>query len=67
MFKDVKDDIAGAQAIGMRGFLVQTGKYRTGDERTIIPSPAKVCRSFVEAVKIILDDLWIDSRLTYTV
>ncbi|XP_053971783.1 haloacid dehalogenase-like hydrolase domain-containing protein 2 isoform X1 [Hylaeus anthracinus] len=51
---DVKDDIAGAQAIGMRGLLVQTGKYREGDENTIVPLPAKVCSSFVEAVEHII-------------
>ena len=51
---DVKDDIAGAQAIGIRGLLVQTGKYREGDENTITPPPTKVCSSFVEAVEYIL-------------
>ncbi|XP_076753719.1 haloacid dehalogenase-like hydrolase domain-containing protein 2 [Xylocopa sonorina] len=51
---DVKDDVAGAQAIGIRGLLVQTGKYRDGDENTITPSPAKVCSSFVQAVECIL-------------
>ncbi|XP_033224560.1 haloacid dehalogenase-like hydrolase domain-containing protein 2 [Belonocnema kinseyi] len=54
---DVRDDIAGAQAVGIKGFLVQTGKYRVGDENTITPPPAKVCESFVEAVEIILGDL----------
>jgi len=51
----VKDDIAGAQAVGIRGILVQTGKYRTGDEHTINPKPIKVCASFAEAVESILD------------
>lgn len=53
---DVKDDIAGAMAVGMRGILVQTGKYRPGDENTITPSPTKVCKSFVEAVDEILNN-----------
>ncbi|XP_014475114.1 PREDICTED: haloacid dehalogenase-like hydrolase domain-containing protein 2 [Dinoponera quadriceps] len=53
---DVRDDVAGAQAAGIRGILVQTGKYRTGDENTIIPGPAKVCASFVQAVENILDN-----------
>lgn len=52
---DVKDDVAGAQAAGIRGVLVQTGKYRTGDENTISPPPAKVCSSFVHAVDCILN------------
>lgn len=51
---DVKDDVAGAQAIGIRGLLVQTGKYREGDENTIEPPPTKVCNSFVQAVDYIL-------------
>ncbi|XP_033305947.1 haloacid dehalogenase-like hydrolase domain-containing protein 2 isoform X1 [Bombus bifarius] len=51
---DVKDDVAGAQAIGIRGLLVQTGKYRDGDENTITPPPTKVCSSFVQAVEFIL-------------
>ncbi|XP_015432660.1 PREDICTED: haloacid dehalogenase-like hydrolase domain-containing protein 2 [Dufourea novaeangliae] len=53
---DVKDDVAGAQAIGIRGLLVQTGKYREGDENTITPPPTKVCISFVEAVEHILNN-----------
>lgn len=52
----MRDDVAGAQAAGIRGILVQTGKYRTGDENTITPGPAKVCASFVQAVESILDD-----------
>lgn len=54
---DVRDDVAGAQAAGIRGILVQTGKYRTGDEKTITPGPTKVCNSFVQAVESILDDI----------
>ncbi|XP_078051032.1 haloacid dehalogenase-like hydrolase domain-containing protein 2 isoform X2 [Augochlora pura] len=53
---DVKDDIVGAQNIGIRGLLVQTGKYRKGDENTIIPPPIKICSSFVEAVSYILEN-----------
>ncbi|XP_017880172.1 haloacid dehalogenase-like hydrolase domain-containing protein 2 [Ceratina calcarata] len=52
---DVNDDIAGAQAVGIRGVLVQTGKYRHGDENKIVPPPAKVCSSFVQAVDCILN------------
>lgn len=39
---DVEADIAGAQAVGIRGILVQTGKYEAGDEAHIAPPPAKV-------------------------
>ncbi|KAK5639879.1 hypothetical protein RI129_010690 [Pyrocoelia pectoralis] len=54
---DVQDDIGGAMKIGMRGFLVQTGKYRIGDEDKISPSPSAVFPSFVEAVDFILKEL----------
>ncbi|XP_014230124.1 haloacid dehalogenase-like hydrolase domain-containing protein 2 [Trichogramma pretiosum] len=53
---DVNDDVAGAQAAGIKGFLVKTGKYRVGDENTIDPVPAKVCNSFVDAVDMILQN-----------
>lgn len=39
---DAEADVAGAQAAGLRGLLVRTGKYRTGDEATIAPAPAAV-------------------------
>ncbi|XP_012285089.1 haloacid dehalogenase-like hydrolase domain-containing protein 2 [Orussus abietinus] len=51
---DVKDDIGGAQAVGIKGFLVQTGKYRPGDENIITPPPTQLCPSFVEAVEEVL-------------
>ncbi|BFZ14134.1 hypothetical protein BsWGS_17172 [Bradybaena similaris] len=50
---DVKDDIAGAQAAGMKGILVQTGKYRDGDENKINPPPFRVAADFSHAVDII--------------
>lgn len=56
LHQDVKDDIAGSQAVGIRGILVQTGKYRPGDEHTISPSPWKVVPSFVEAVEAIIQE-----------
>lgn len=52
----MKDDIAGAQAVGIKGFLVKTGKYREGDEKTINPTPTKVCDSFTQAVDLILKE-----------
>lgn len=54
---DVHDDIAGAMKIGMRGYLVQTGKYRSSDEGKISPHPTAVFPSFVEAVAHILNEL----------
>jgi ribonucleotide monophosphatase NagD (HAD superfamily) len=60
--QDVRDDISGAQALGMRGFLVQTGKYRTGDESRISPGPAVVCSHFSEAVDILLKEYSVSGR-----
>ncbi|XP_049946338.1 uncharacterized protein LOC126428447 isoform X2 [Schistocerca serialis cubense] len=51
---DVRDDIDGAQQVGIRGYLVQTGKYRPGDKTTINPPPHSVVPSFAEAVEKIL-------------
>uniref|UniRef100_A0A0C9SBW1 Haloacid dehalogenase-like hydrolase domain-containing protein 2 n=1 Tax=Amblyomma americanum TaxID=6943 RepID=A0A0C9SBW1_AMBAM len=51
---DVRDDIDGAQQVGMRGILVQTGKYMPGDENKIANRPWAVAASFVEAVDAIL-------------
>lgn len=41
----------------MMGYLVQTGKYRAGDEEKIQPPPTAVFPSFVEAVNKILDEI----------
>ncbi|XP_046746324.1 haloacid dehalogenase-like hydrolase domain-containing protein 2 [Diprion similis] len=54
---DVRDDVAGAQAVGIRGILVQTGKYREEDENKISPAPYKVCSSFVEAVEAVIQEM----------
>lgn len=53
---DVVDDIEGALAVGMKGILVQTGKYRPGDENKIGTKP-NLAASFVEAVEIIMKEL----------
>lgn len=54
---DVRDDIAGAQDLGLKGILVKTGKYRPGDENTINPLPWKVVNSFPDAVNEILKNI----------
>lgn len=51
---NVRDDVGGAQAAGLRGLLVQTGKYRAGDEATIDPPPAATVPDFAAAVQWIL-------------
>ncbi|XP_075549594.1 haloacid dehalogenase-like hydrolase domain-containing protein 2 [Dermacentor variabilis] len=52
---DVRDDIDGAQQVGIRGILVQTGKYMVGDELKIENRPWALVPSFVDAVDIILN------------
>ncbi|RZC35880.1 haloacid dehalogenase-like hydrolase domain-containing protein 2 [Asbolus verrucosus] len=51
---DVTDDVEGAMNAGMKGYLVQTGKYQPGDENKITTPPDAVVPSFVEAVEKIL-------------
>ncbi|XP_044272827.1 haloacid dehalogenase-like hydrolase domain-containing protein 2 [Tribolium madens] len=54
---DVTDDVEGAMKAGIRGFLVQTGKYQPGDENKISTPPDAVVPSFVEAVERILKEI----------
>lgn len=51
---DVEADVGGAQAAGLIGILVQTGKYRPGDEGKIDPPPAHVAPDLSAAVNWIL-------------
>ncbi|XP_027055012.1 haloacid dehalogenase-like hydrolase domain-containing protein 2 [Pocillopora damicornis] len=51
---DARDDIGGAESIGIKGFLVQTGKYRDGDEHHLEKPPFAVCKDFSAAVDQIL-------------
>ncbi|KAI9018818.1 Haloacid dehalogenase-like hydrolase domain-containing protein 2 [Hyaloraphidium curvatum] len=52
---DVRDDVGGAMAAGMRGILVRTGKYRAGDEAAHGVNPTVVVADFAEAVDLILE------------
>lgn len=47
---DAESDVAGAMAAGLKAVLVQTGKYRAGDESRIDPSPSFVARDLGHAV-----------------
>jgi len=51
---DVEADIGGAQAAGIDGILVRTGKYQTGDEGRIDPAPSAVMENLPMAVEWIL-------------
>jgi ribonucleotide monophosphatase NagD (HAD superfamily) len=55
LFVDVKDDVGGSQALGIKGILVKTGKYLEGDEKKHENiRPYFVANSFCEAVFQIL-------------
>ncbi|XP_038599612.1 haloacid dehalogenase-like hydrolase domain-containing protein 2 isoform X2 [Tachyglossus aculeatus] len=54
---DCRDDVGGAQNVGMLGILVKTGKYRAADEDKINPPPYLTCESFPQAVDHILQNL----------
>ena len=47
---DAESDIAGAVSLGLRGLLVRTGKYCSGDEARIGPPPTAVCNDLAAAV-----------------
>jgi HAD superfamily hydrolase (TIGR01458 family) len=52
---DLRDDIGGAQAVGIAGILVRTGKFRPSDERQSELRPALVVDDFATAVAAILN------------
>lgn len=53
---DAEVDVAASNALGMRGILVRTGKYRPGDERVVTPEPTAVLESIADLPE------WIRSR-----
>lgn len=50
----MRDDVGGAQAAGLPGILVQTGKYRPRDETAAGVQPAATVPDFAAAVDWIL-------------
>jgi ribonucleotide monophosphatase NagD (HAD superfamily) len=54
---DAESDIAGAMALGCRGILVRTGKYRPEDEARITPAPDAVVADLTEAVAWVADEV----------
>ena len=51
---DAEFDVGGAIAAGIRGILVQTGKYHAGDEALLTEPPSYVARTLDDAVRWIL-------------
>jgi HAD superfamily hydrolase (TIGR01458 family) len=45
---DAEFDVSGSVALGMRGVLVRTGKYREGDERRFDPPPTATLNSVAD-------------------
>ena len=42
---DAEFDVAASVALGMKGVLVRTGKYRPGDETSVAPAPTAILES----------------------
>jgi HAD superfamily hydrolase (TIGR01458 family) len=53
---DVENDVLGAQAAGIRGILVRTGKYRADAVAAASGEPDAVIDSFVDLPKLLGDD-----------
>ena len=51
---DVRDDVGGAMQCGMRGYLVKTGKYVSGDELNKGVNPTMVFNNLADAIDHIL-------------
>ncbi len=51
---DLADDIGGAQAVGIAGILVRTGKFRPQDEHDKQITPAVVVDDFAEAIGVLM-------------
>ncbi len=51
---DAENDVGGALAAGLSGVLVQTGKYRDGDEHALDPPPSHVATDLAAAAEWIL-------------
>ena len=51
---DLEDDIGGAQAVGIPGILVRTGKFRAADEDHRQIRPALIVDDFAVAVATLL-------------
>lgn len=51
---DAEADVGGAMASGLMGVLVQTGKYRSGQEQELDPAPTYVAKNLADAVNFLL-------------
>ncbi len=51
---DAEADVGGAMAVGLRGVLVKTGKYRAGDETRLQEPPTAIADDLQAAVDLLL-------------
>jgi ribonucleotide monophosphatase NagD (HAD superfamily) len=51
---DAEADVGGAMAAGLQGILVQTGKYRPGQEMNLPERPTHVVQSLGAAIELLL-------------
>ena len=63
---DILNDVVGAQAAGLMGILVKTGKYRDGDEGKPDRPPDHVVASFADVPQLVLDDADVDRPVAST-
>ena len=54
LLSSLVSDVGGAQACGLRGVLVRTGKYRPTDENHPKVKPDKIVDNLSEIVEILL-------------
>lgn len=52
---DIESDVGGAQACGLRGVLVKTGKFRPGDETHPKIKPDAIVINLYQAVELVLN------------
>lgn len=52
---DIESDVGGAQACGLRGVLVKTGKFRPGDENRPRVKPDSIAINLYQAVEMVLN------------
>lgn len=50
---DAEADVGGAMAAGLQGILVQTGKYRPGQETKLADKPSHVVQNLQAAIKLL--------------
>jgi ribonucleotide monophosphatase NagD (HAD superfamily) len=51
---DAEADVGGAMAAGLMGVLVQTGKYRPGQERVLMRPPTFIAKDLEAAIGFLL-------------